>query len=106
VFEGERLRVDPVHPRVALPLKKHALSDCAFGAADGPARDVVLVATNIYDGSTVYRFDERTNALSPIDAPDTANDEAVAIDHEGRLYQFMDANSAQSPSVRAACTGW
>jgi len=105
-FDGERLRVDPDHPRVALDVKKHSLSDCAFGAADGPGRDTMLVATNFYGGSTVYRFDERTNALTPIEIAGTANDEGVAIDHEGRLYQFMDGNSAHSPSARATCTGW
>jgi hypothetical protein len=106
VFNGEQLRVDPVHPRIALDLKKHALSDCAFGAADGPARDVMLVATNIYGGSAVYRFDEDTHALLPLDIPGTANNEAVAIDHQGRLYQIMDANTDHSPSARATCTGW
>jgi hypothetical protein len=106
VFDGEKLRVDPIHPRIALDLKKHSLSDCAFGAADGPARDAMLVATNIYGGSTVYRFDETTKALTPIDIAGTANDEGVAVDHEGRLYQLMDANSSHSPSARAICTGW
>jgi hypothetical protein len=106
VFDGDRLRVDPVHPRVALDVKKHSLSDCAFGAADGPARDVMLVATNFYGGSTVYRFDEGTHALTPIDIAGTANNEGVAIDHEGRLYQVMDANLEHSPSARATCTGW
>jgi hypothetical protein len=107
VFDGERLRVDADHPRVPLDtLKKHSLSDCAFGAADGPARDTMLVSTNIFGGSTVYRFDEQTNALTPIDVEGTLNNEGVAIDHDGRLYQFMDGNTDRSPSVRATCTGW
>ena len=106
VFDGERLRVNPDHPRLALNVPNKSLSDCAFGAADGPARDTLLVATNIRGGSTVYRVDEGNGALTPIDVEGTLNDEAVAVDHEGRLYQLMDGNSAQSPAVRAACTGW
>jgi hypothetical protein len=106
VFEGERLRVNPVRPRLALDVPKQSLSDCAFGAADGPARSTLLVATNIRAGSTVYRVDEETGALTPIDVEGTLNDEAVAVDHEGRLYQMMDGNSAQSSATRATCTGW
>jgi hypothetical protein len=103
---GERLRVDPDHPRLALDLKKHTLSDCAFGDEDGPAKDVLLVATNIFGGSTVYRVDELTGALAPLDADGTPNDEAITVDHEGRLYRIMDGNSATSPSQRSTCTGW
>jgi hypothetical protein len=106
VFDGEKLRIDPAHPRLALDLPKQSLSDCAFGAADGPARDDLLVTTNIRGGSTVYRVNEETGALAPIDVEGTINNEAIAVDHEGRLYQMMDANSDQSPAVRATCTGW
>ena len=106
VFEGERLRVNPAHPRLALDLPRQSLSDCAFGAADGPARDALLVATNIRGGSTVYRVDEETGALAAIDVEGTLNDEAIAVDHDGRLYQVMDGNSPQSPAVRATCAGW
>jgi hypothetical protein len=105
-WSGERLRVDADHPRLALDLRKHSLSDCAFGDGQGPARGVLLVATNIYGGSTVYRVDEDTGALAAIDVEDTANDAAIAIDGDGRLVQVMDANSSTSPSVRATCTGW
>jgi hypothetical protein len=103
---GERLRVDPDHPRIALDLKKHALSDCAFGDEDGPARDTLLVATNIFGGSNAYRVDEETGALTALDIDGTPNDEAIAVDHEGRLYRLMDGNSATSPATRATCTGW
>jgi hypothetical protein len=106
VFDGERLRVSPDHPRLALNVPSKSLSDCAFGAADGPARDTLLVATNIRGGSTVYRVSEESGALTPIDVEGTLNDEAIAVDDEGRLYQLMDGNSAQSPAVRAACSGW
>jgi hypothetical protein len=103
---GDRLRVDPDHPRLALDVKKHTLSDCAFGDEDGPAKDVLLVATNIFGGSTAYRVDELTGALTPLDVEGTPNDEALAVDHDGNLYRLMDANSASSPSTRATCTGW
>jgi hypothetical protein len=103
---GEKLRVDPHHPRLPLDLKRHTLSDCAFGDEDGPARDVLLVATNIFGGSTAYRVDEETGALTSLDIDGTPNDEAIAVDHDGRLYRLMDANSATSPSTRATCTGW
>jgi hypothetical protein len=105
-WNGDRLGVDPDRPRIALDVKKRSLSDCAFGDEGGPGNDVLLVTTNIFGGSTVYRVDEGTGALAPVDAEGTANDEAVAIDHEGRLYQIMDANSATSSATRATCTGW
>jgi hypothetical protein len=106
VFDGDRLRVNPDHPRITLDLPKQSLSDCAFGVADGPARDDLLVTTNIRGGSTVYRVDETTGALTPIDVEGTANNEAIAVDHDGRLYQMMDPNTDRSPAVRATCTGW
>jgi hypothetical protein len=105
-WNGDRLGVDPDRPRLALDVKKHSLSDCAFGDEGGPAKDVLLVATNIFGGSVVYRVDEDTGALTAIDAEGTANDEAVAIDHDGRLYQLMDANTATSPATRSTCSGW
>jgi len=106
VFEGDRLRVNPDHPRLALDVKSHSLSDCAFGEAGGPAESDLLVTTNIRGGSTVYRVDEETGALTPIDIEGTINNEAIAVDRAGRLYQLTDANSATSPAVRALCTGW
>jgi hypothetical protein len=106
VFEGERLKVDPVHPRVPLDVPHHSLSDCAFGAVGGPGEGTLLVTTNIRGGSTVYRVDEGTGALARIDVEGTINDEAVAIDRDGRLYQFADAQVDHSPAVRATCTGW
>jgi hypothetical protein len=106
VFDGDRLRVSPDHPRLALDLPKQSLSDCAFGAADGPARGDLLVTTNIRGGSTVYRVSEKTGALTAIDVEGTANNEAIAVDHDGRLYQMMDPNTDRSPAVRATCSGW
>lgn len=106
VFEGDRLRLNPDHPRLALTLPAQSLSDCAFGAAEGPAQNTLLVTTNIRGGSTVYRVDEETGALTAIDVEGTLNDEAVAVDRDGRLYQMMDGNSAQSNATRATCTGW
>jgi hypothetical protein len=105
-WSGEKLRVDSDRPRIALDLKKHTLSDCAFGDEDGPARDVLLVATNIFGGSNAYRVDEETGALTSLAIDGTPNDEAIAVDHDGRLYRLMDANSATSPATRATCTGW
>jgi hypothetical protein len=105
-WSGERLRVDPDHPRLPLDLKKRTLSDCAFGDEDGPAKDVLLIATNVFGGSNAYRVDELSGALTPLDIDGTPNDEAIAVDHEGRLYRLMDANLATSPATRATCTGW
>ncbi|HEY2512141.1 MAG TPA: hypothetical protein VGI39_14840 [Polyangiaceae bacterium] len=107
IFDGDHLKVDPVRPRLALDVKKHALSDCAFGAAGGPAEGVLLVTTNIRGGSTVSRVDEETGALTPIDVEGTLNNEAIAVDRDGRLYQLADAQQGgTSPSVRASCAGW
>jgi hypothetical protein len=106
VFEGDRLRVSPTRPRLPLSVNKEALSDCAFGTAGGPAEGDLLVTTNVRGGSTVYRVDEETGALAEIKVASTLNNEAIAIDHDGRLYQFMDSNAERSPALRATCTGW
>jgi hypothetical protein len=106
VFEGDRLRVSPTHPRLPLSVNKEALSDCAFGTAGGPAGEDLLVTTNVRGGSTVYKVDEETGALAEIKIESTLNNEAIAIDHDGRLYQFMDSNAERSPALRAMCTGW
>jgi hypothetical protein len=107
VFDGDRLKVHPVHPRLTLDVKKRSLSDCAFGTAGGPAEDVLLVTTNLRGGSTVSRVDEATGALSPIDVEGTLNNEAIVVDREGRLYQLADSQEGpSSPTLRASCTGW
>jgi hypothetical protein len=106
VDDRGHLHADTARPRLALDVKRGALSDCAFGAAGGPAEEVLVVATNVRGGSVVSRVDERTGALFAIDTPATMNDEAVAIDREGRLYQLMDADSTRSPALRATCAGW
>ncbi len=106
LFDHGRLRVNPDRPRIALDVPKQSLSDCAFGAADGPARDTLLVTTNIRGGSTVSRVDEATGRLTPVDVEVTLNNEAIAVDHDGRLYEMMDPNAARSPALRATCTGW
>jgi hypothetical protein len=104
--DAGRLRVEPTRPRLPLDVKKQSLSDCAFGAAGGPGENALLVTTNIRGGSSVYRVDEETGALAVIDVDGTLNNEAIAIDRDGRLYQLMDANADTSPGLRATCTGW
>ena len=47
------------------------------------------------------RVDEATGALSPIDVEGTMNNEAIAVDRDGRLYQMMDSNAEHSPSTAA-----
>jgi hypothetical protein len=89
-----------------LDVKKQSLSDCAFGAADGPARDDLLVTTNVRGGSTVYEVEEWTGALTPIEVESTLNNEAIVVDHEGRLYEMADTDSDQSAARRATCLGW
>jgi hypothetical protein len=107
VFDAAgRLRVNPDHPRLALDVPKQSLSDCAFGSADGPAKGDLLVTTNIRGGSTVYEVDETTGALAAIDVEGTINNEAIAVDRDGRLYEIADQNAGRSPAARASCTGW
>jgi hypothetical protein len=106
VYRGEALAIDPIKAPVKLDLGRNALSDCAFGSAGGPAADVLLVTTNIYGGSTTYVVDQATFALTPIDISGLPNNEAVAIDRDGALYQFMDSDTSVSPTYRATCTGW
>ncbi len=106
VLENDHLRVDPIKPPLHLRLPARSLSDCAFGHADGPAADTLVVTTNVHDGSTTYRVDETTGELTPLDIGGTPSNEAVAIDHTGALYVFMDANSMTSLGLRFECTGW
>jgi hypothetical protein len=106
VFRGERLALDLVKPKLALGLPRRSLSDCAFGAAGGPAAHALLVTTNIFGGSTSYLVHEGTGALTPIEVTGLPTNEAVAVDRDGALYQLMDANTDTSPALRATCTGW
>jgi hypothetical protein len=106
VLEGETLRVDPIKPPIVLDLPRNSLSDCAFGAADGPARDVLLVTTNVYGGSTTYQVDEATGALEPLDVVGLPNNEAIAVDSSGALYELMDSDSSASLAYRLTCEGW
>jgi hypothetical protein len=104
VYDGARLELDPVKPPLRLDLRKRALSDCAFGAVGGPAESRLLVTTNIYGGSSSYVVDESTGALTPLPVAGLASNEALAVDREGALYQFMDDNSDTSPASRMTCT--
>jgi len=105
-FRGDALVIDPRVAPVKLALALQALSDCAFGTAGGPAEETLVVTTNIYGGSRTYVVDEVTGALSLILVPGLLNNEAVVVDRDGALYEFMDANTSVSPSLRATCTGW
>ena len=51
-------------------------------------------------------MDEESGALAAISVESTLNNEAIVVNHEGRLYQMMDSNAERSPSLRATCTGW
>ena len=106
VFRGEKLEVDALKPPIKLGLAKTALSDCAFGAAGGPAEKTLVVTTNIYGGSSSYVVDEATGARTLLDVPVLPTNEAIAIDKDGALYQFMDANNDVSLSSRMSCNGW
>ena len=106
IYEGERLRIDPIKPPLVLEVPRHALSDCAFGAEGGPANDTLLVTTNVYGGSTTYIVEESTGALATLDVSGLPNNEAVAVDSDGALYQFMDSNTSPSLAYRMTCEGW
>jgi hypothetical protein len=106
VFDGERVRVDTIKPPLVLSVPHHALSDCAFGAADGPGKDVLLVTTNVYGGSTTYAVNEATGALKPLDVVGLPNNEAVAIGSDGSFYEFMDSDGTPSLADGFTCAGW
>jgi hypothetical protein len=106
LFDGQRLRIDPTKPPLVLHVPLHALSDCTFGSAGGPAKDVLLVTTNVYGGSKTYRVDEATGALAPLDVVGLPNNEAIAVDSDGSLYQFMDSDTRVSLAYRMTCEGW
>lgn len=106
VFKGDRLAIDDIKPPLKLALPKNALSDCAFGAAGGPAEDVLLVTTNIFGGSTTYEVRENDGALAALDVTGLPNNEAVAVDRDGALYMMMDGDAPTSPAYRMTCSGW
>lgn len=106
IFRGDALVIDSIKPPLKLDVRANALSDCAFGSAGGPAEDSLVVTTNIYGGSTTYLVDEATGALEAIDVSGLPSNEAIAIDRDGALYQFMDGDTSVSPTYRATCTGW
>ncbi len=114
-----RLAIDASRPPLRLALRQlpqalarrlpggdGVLSDCAFGAAEGPAEDVLLVTTNVYGISFTYLVDEETAAATPLDLVATPSNEGLAIDSTGALYAFMDDNGRESPAARFVCTGW
>ena len=111
-FAGDRLAVDTVHRPIALdlaaPFGAHdgVLSDCAFGADPGPAQATLLITTNVYGGSSTYVVNESTGAPLSLDMGGTMSNEAVAVDRDGALYQFLDDNGAASAGLRATCRGW
>jgi hypothetical protein len=106
VFDGDRLVADAIKSPIDLALPRDALSDCAFGAEGGPAHATLVVTTNVHGGSASYVVDEASGELTPLDVPGTLNNEAIAIDRTGALYQMMDTNSALSPGFRHICRGW
>jgi hypothetical protein len=106
-----RLSIDPGRPPIVLslarlPVEQGILSDCAFGAAGGPAEDVLLVTTNAFGGSVTYVVDETTGRASPLDVATTLSNEAIAVDRDGALYAFMDDNGETSMATRFTCSGW
>jgi hypothetical protein len=109
VFDGDRLVADDLRPPIHLGrglVPAGSLSDCAFGAASGPASTTLLVTTNVYGGSSIFVVAEPSGALTLLDGLGTLNNEAVAIDHEGTLYLFGDIDSDVSPALRATCRTW
>src|SRR5262249_47492997 len=87
VVRGVKLAIDASVPPIALGFHG-ALSDCAFGAADGPANKTLLVTTNVFGGAKTFVVDETTGAKAEFGVLGLPNNEAVAVDHEGRFYEF------------------
>jgi hypothetical protein len=106
-----RLSIDASKPPLHLDLprftsREGVLSDCAFGAEGGPAQNVLLVTTNVFGGSGTYVVDEATGRVTALGVVTTPSNEAIAVDHEGAFYAFMDDNGETSMAVRFTCTGW
>jgi hypothetical protein len=109
VFDGDRLVADDLRPPMRLGrglVPAGSLSDCAFGAAAGPATTTLLVTTNVYGGSATYVVTEPSGTLTLLDGLGTLNNEGVAVDREGAAYLFGDIDSELSPAMRAICKGW
>jgi hypothetical protein len=105
------LSVDPLRLPMVLKLdrltnREGVLSDCAFGAPGGPAEDLLLVTTNVFGGSQTYLVDEATGRASSLDVQATLSNEAIAVDHDGVLYAFLDDNGEVSSATRFVCEGW
>ncbi len=103
--EGDRLALVD-RPPIKLALPKGSLSDCAFGDRKGPAKNTLVITTNVRNFSRSYVVDEKSASLTELDVPGVLNNEAIAIDHEGRLYLFMDSNGETSGAARFNCRGW
>jgi len=106
VFDHDRIVIDTAVRPLKLDVPRKALSDCAFGAAGGPAADRLLVTTNVFGGSTTYEVGESDGALTPIGVMGTLSNEVVAVDKDGALYLFMDDNGPRSFARRLTCSGW
>lgn len=106
-FDGTgHLAITTSTPPLSLGLPADQLSDCAFGAAGGPAENVLAVTTNIFGFSRTYRVDEATGGLTKLPIASLLNVEATAIDGDGTLYVFDDNNGATSSAAKATCVGW
>ncbi|MEO8796249.1 MAG: hypothetical protein ABI551_00055, partial [Polyangiaceae bacterium] len=106
VMNDNKLSIDTIRKPIVLAVGKHSLADCAFGSYGGPAQSTLVVTTNVYGGSESFVVDEATGALSTIDVSATPSNEAIAIDRDGSLYQFMDDNGDESLALRMTCIGW
>lgn len=93
-------------PPLSLGLPVDHLSDCAFGAAGGPADTALLVVTNALGGSLTYRVDESSGSLTKLAMASVGNEEAVAIDNDGSIYVFDDNSTSFSTAAKALCSGW
>ncbi len=103
---AERLFARTDVPPISLSFPADQLSDCAFGAAGGPAADVLVVTTNVFGLSRSYRVDEATGATTRLPSSSLLNVEAAAIDKDGALYVFDDNSSSQSTASKTSCVGW
>lgn len=103
---GGRLFARTDVPPLALSFPADQLSDCAFGAAGGPAADVLVVTTNVFGLSRSYRVDETTGATTRLPSSSLLNVEAAAIDRDGALYVFDDNSQSQSTAAKTSCVGW
>jgi hypothetical protein len=86
--------------------REGVLSDCAFGAEGGPAQNLLLVTTNVFGGSNTYVVEEASGRVTPLDLQTTPSNEAIAVDHDGAFYAFMDDNGEKSQALRFTCSGW